>query len=417
VTARSKRPFVLGSFAQIIMLTALMGSFGSVTIRRNLSSGVRNFKTRLSNAKAAVSLLRKELPEVAANLKDLEAHPGAWSDARKAKEIHRIGGECDELQGLIAAFDDIDELWQLAEDDELSEELEELEAALEQRELTRVFSADKLNGCSAFVTVAAGAGGDDARNWVSMVGRMYQRWGQAMGWHVDLIDVSHEESDGVTRAYKINTDTLCRSLTLKIDGFRAFGYLRAEAGSHRLVRVSPFSSQGKRHTAFAAVTVYPSLDDDVTEKKAAVLDSRDLVFDTFKSSGAGGQHVNTTDSAVRVTHVPTGIVVKCQNQRSQHQNKANALQLLRAKLVSYYEEVEKKARMERVEGGTVEEATFGGSHIRSYVLHPYQAVKCHRTGWQTGDVEAFLSGDQGDQLKDCIFTFMRQQQWQRQRRK
>ena len=366
-------------------------------------SGV--FKGRLASAGAAVALLREELPGIASSVEALENHPEAFIDARKAKELHRKMGERDEVEDLISNFDALAELWD-EEDDELSRDLEELEDALECRELAAVFN-DKLDECSAFVTIVAGAGGDDARQWAGMVAQMYQNWGRFMDWEVEVVDVSCEEgADDVGAQKMISADALYRSCTLKFIGYRAFGHFRAEAGSHRLVRVSPFSSQGKRHTAFAAVTVYPSLDDD---DAAVNLDPRELVFDTFKSSGPGGQSVNTTDSAVRVTHLPTGVTVKCQNQRSQHQNKATALQLLKARVLSIREEEKERARRDSVERGTVGDASFGGSHIRSYVLHPYKLVKCARTGWQTSDVEAFLSGDQGELLKECVFASLQQQ--------
>ena len=389
-----------------ILKLRLISSWNTRGSRRLFGgSNESQIQDRLRQAKSGIAVLSHELTSLKSKISKLEAQSNLWSDSRKSKEMYRAKSEIEDIETLTKSFDEVDELWQLMPDgiDDISQYLEEIESALDQRERDRVFEGD-LDDCSAFVTVIAGAGGNDARNFVGIVARMYQVWGFSMNWHVEVVDSSYDDGEDMTR--HIAPDALFRSITLKVNGFRAFGHFRAEAGSHRLVRVSPFSAQGKRHTAFAAVTVYPSVDDDDSERRLP-LDANDVNIDTFKSSGAGGQHVNTTNSAVRVTHLPTGITVKCQNQRSQHQNKATALQLLEARITALKQEEKETARRASMKGGESGVATFGGSHIRSYIMHPYQLVKCHRTGWQSGDVEGFLSGS--CKLKECVFEVLKLQ--------
>jgi len=226
----------------------------------------------------------------------------------------------------------------------------------------------------AIVTIHPGAGGTESQDWAAMLLRMYTRWLEENGYRFELLDVQEGEEAGITRA------------TVEVEGAYAFGYLKAEKGVHRLVRISPFDANARRHTSFASVFVYP----DVADEIVVEINERDLKVDTFRASGAGGQHVNKTDSAVRITHLPTGIVVQCQAERSQHRNREMAMRLLRARLYQYLKAEREKSR-EELEAEKKEIAF--GSQIRSYVLHPYTLVKDHRTGHETSDVQAVLGGE------------------------
>jgi len=256
---------------------------------------------------------------------------------------------------------------------DLERGLHDLESEIDGAETKKMLSGDH-DTASAIVTIHPGAGGIDSQDWAEMLLRMYLKWAEKRGMRRQIIDYQPGEEAGL------------KSVTLLLEGDYAFGLMSAEAGVHRLVRISPFDQQARRHTAFASVYVWPQIEDDVAIEVA----EKDLRIDTYRSSGAGGQHVNVTDSAVRITHLPTGIVVSCQNERSQHKNKDVAMKVLRARLYDLKVK-EQQAKLEQI-GGAKRDIAFG-SQIRSYVLQPYQMVKDHRTKMQVGDVHRVLDGD------------------------
>jgi len=251
--------------------------------------------------------------------------------------------------------------------------VESIEASLSTLELQRMLGGEYDAG-NAIVTLHPGAGGTEAQDWAEMLLRMYLRWAERRGFKTEVVDLQPGEGAGI------------KSATFTVDGPYAYGYLKAEAGIHRLVRISPFDANARRHTSFASMFVFPELDEEIEVE----IDEADLRIDTYRSSGAGGQHVNKTDSAVRLTHLPTGIVVACQNERSQHKNKAMAMKILRARL----HELEREKQREKMDTlqQSKREIAFG-SQIRSYVLHPYRMVKDHRTGVEVGNTDAVLDGD------------------------
>lgn len=256
--------------------------------------------------------------------------------------------------------------------EEIAKELEKLEKKLGELEF-RCLLGDQHDQSNAILSIHAGAGGTESCDWTSMLFRMYSRWAENRGFKVQVLDVLPGEEAGI------------KNVTILIKGNYAYGYLKSEAGVHRLVRISPFDANKRRHTSFASIDVIPEIEDDIEVK----IEEKDLKIDTYRSSGPGGQHVNVTDSAVRITHIPTGIVVQCQNERSQYQNKATAMKILRARLF----EVERKKKEEKIAKLYGEKQDIAwGSQIRSYVLHPYLMVKDHRTGYQTSNAQAVLDG-------------------------
>jgi peptide chain release factor 2 len=307
---------------------------------------------------------------------------GFWDDQEKAA---RISAEHSRASRKLVVFrelehdvGDLEPLAELAEaDPEIADELEDQVRSIQQRldalEEERLFSG-RYDAGDALVTVNAGAGGTDAQDWAEMVLRMEMRWAEKRGFNVELLEVSPGEEAGI------------KSATFRVRGENAYGLYGSEKGVHRLVRLSPFDSANRRQTSFAGVEVSPV----VQETAAVEIDDDDLQIDTYRASGAGGQHVNKTDSAVRITHKPTGIVVQCQNERSQSSNKAEAMAMLRSKLV----ELEERKRREEIarEKGDAQDVNFG-SQIRSYVLHPYTMVKDHRTDYEMGDANRVLDGD------------------------
>jgi peptide chain release factor 2 len=308
--------------------------------------------------------------------------PGFWDDQEQAAKVSAehasAGRKLESFRKLESDVDDLEALEEMAaEDESIAAELEETRAAVEARldelEEERLFSGPYDSG-DAVVSVHAGAGGTDSQDWAEMLLRMEMRWAERRGFKVDLVEVSEGEEAGIKTA------------TFIVHGENAYGLYQAEKGVHRLVRISPFDAQARRHTSFSLVEVSP-LVDAVTNVD---IDEQDLQIDTYRASGAGGQHVNKTDSAVRITHRPSGIVVQCQNERSQSSNKATAMAMLRSKLL----EAEEQKRREEIarEKGEAQDVGWG-SQIRSYVLQPYTMVKDHRTSHEMGDAQRVLDGD------------------------
>ncbi|NLD20571.1 MAG: peptide chain release factor 2 [Clostridiales bacterium] len=309
---------------------------------------------------------------------------GFWDNpdvAQKTmKEKKSIEDKLEELSGLEGQMEDLVLMVEMAEegeDQELAAEAEEgcksISIKLEELRLKTLLDG-KYDDSNAIISVHAGSGGTDAQDWAEMLFRMYSRWCEKRGYKAKLIDMQDDTEGGI------------KSATLLVEGENAYGYLKNEKGVHRLVRISPFDSSGRRHTSFASLDVIPEIDDDVSIE----INDDDLRIDTFRSSGAGGQHVNKTDSAIRITHIPTNIVVTCQNERSQHQNKETAMKLLMSKLIELKEQ-EQKESLEELKGD-YSQITWG-SQIRSYVFHPYTMVKDHRTGAEVGNVNAVMDGN------------------------
>jgi peptide chain release factor 2 len=314
-----------------------------------------------------------------AELEEAMGRPGFWDDqaeaARITTEHSRVTRKLERWERLSGDLADARELAQLdpSLEDEVADQLEPLLAELAQLQEDALFTGQYDAG-DAVLTINAGTGGTDAQDWAEMLLRMYQRWAADRRFDLELVEASPGEEAGL------------KSATGTVKGENAYGVLKAERGVHRLVRLSPFDAAHRRHTAFAQIVVAPLLPED----EAIEIDESDLRIDTYRASGAGGQHVNKTDSAVRITHLPTGIVVQCQNERSQTSNKQTALRILKSRLAELQEE-EREAELAR-ERGAAQDIGFG-SQIRSYVLHPYQLVKDHRTDHEAGNAQGVLDGD------------------------
>lgn len=311
------------------------------------------------------------------------ASPIFWEDNRRAQKLLQERSELARLVGrwrdLAKQAEDLRQLWELAteaQDERLAPEIEagilNLRRGLDEFELSVVLSGPH-DAKAAILSIHPGAGGTESQDWAQMLVRMYLRWAERAGYAAEVVDLLPGEEAGI------------KSATIEVTGEYAYGYLKGETGVHRLVRISPFDASRRRHTSFASVSVIPEVED-----VEVVIRDEDIRIDVFRSSGPGGQGVNTADSAVRITHYPTGIVVQCQNERSQLRNRETALRILRARLYQIYE---KKQREELAElTGEKKEIAFG-SQIRSYIFHPYQRIKDHRTGLEVGNVEAVMDGD------------------------
>ena len=299
------------------------------------------------------------------------------------KILQRIKG----LKGKIEKYNALREMWEdmttlvalaIEEDDEsvydeIKSGVKELRENLENMKLETLLSG-KYDACNAILTLHAGAGGTEAQDWCEMLFRMYTRWAERRGFKTETLDFLDGEEAGI------------KSVTFQIEGLNAYGYAKCEKGVHRLVRISPFDSSGRRHTSFASLDVMPAIEDDIEVN----IRPEDLKVDTYRASGAGGQHINKTESAIRITHLPTGLVVTCQNERSQHKNRDIAMKMLKSKLVEIAER-EQKEKIEDIKGVQME--IGWGSQIRSYVFHPYSMVKDHRTNYETGNTGAVMDGD------------------------
>jgi peptide chain release factor 2 len=312
------------------------------------------------------------------------ADPELWNDRSRAeratREKNAVDREISLYERIESSLDDAAvwlELADEADDDEARaesvERFKDVEERLQEAELRQLLGGEH-DFSNALLSINSGAGGTDACDWAEMLLRMYLRWSERRGFKTEILDLQAAEEAGI------------RSVTIKVSGDYAYGYLNSEQGVHRLVRISPFDAQARRHTAFASVTAVPEIDDTIEVE----IDDSELRVDTYRASGAGGQHVNKTDSAIRLTHLPTRIVVQCQNERSQHKNKATAMKMLRALLY----ERRRREQAEELEVLTGEKREIGfGSQIRSYTLHPQQRVKDHRTDVESGNVDAILDGD------------------------
>jgi peptide chain release factor 2 len=317
-----------------------------------------------------------------AELEQAMQEPGFWDDQERAQKLStehaRVSRRLAGYDRLVSEYEDAAGLAELDPDleDELAATVAPLRLELARLQEDALFDGEYDHG-DAVVTLQSGTGGTDAQDWAEMMLRMYERWADERKFKVELLEASPGEEAGL------------KSATFSVGGENAYGILKAERGKHRLVRQSPFDQAHRRHTAFATVIVAPLLPDDTDVE----IDENDLKIDTYRAQGAGGQHVNKTDSAVRITHLPSGIVVAIQNERSQSANKQTAMRVLKARLVERAEE-EREAMLAKERGGAVAADTgFGGESIRSYVLHPYQLVKDNRTGYETGNTQGVLDGD------------------------
>ncbi|WP_459844195.1 peptide chain release factor 2 [Fusibacter bizertensis] len=347
-----------------------------------LSKEVKRLKASIAELEVSLDLanVRYRVEEIEMDM----TAPDFWNDneaaqtklkfqkmlKNKIEKFDQLAGKAEELEGLIEMA--LDE-----EDDSMETEIDEgyqaLEASYEKLLLETLLKGD-YDANNAILSIHAGSGGTDAQDWASMLLRMYKRWGEQHGYTVKVLDLQNDTEAGI------------KSVSLLFEGINAYGFLKSEKGVHRIVRISPFDASGKRHTSFSSVDVMPEIDDSVTID----IDPVDLKIDTYRSSGSGGQHVNTTDSAVRITHIPTGVVVQCQNERSQISNRATAMKMLMGKLIELKER-EHKDRIEDL-AGDYSQITWG-SQIRSYVFHPYNLVKDHRTGAEMGNIQAVMDGE------------------------
>ena len=327
--------------------------------------------------------IEKAKQEVSA-LEEKTADADFWNDTDNSKvvlkQISDLKGKISRYSSLVEKFEDTQTILEIAIEDDDAElypdakaSFDELSAAYESLKLETLLSGE-YDSNNAILTLHAGAGGTEAQDWALMLYRMFIRWAERHSFKVKTLDMLDGDEAGI------------KSATISIEGTNAYGFLKSESGVHRLVRVSPFDSSGRRHTSFASLEVMPEIDDDVEIE----ISEDDLKVDTYRASGAGGQHVNKTESAIRITHIPTGIIVACQNERSQHQNREVAMKMLRSKLM----EIKEREHLEKIEDikGVQKEIAWG-SQIRSYVFMPYTMAKDHRTGYEMGNIDAVMDGD------------------------
>lgn len=328
-----------------------------------------------------------DIPRLSNEIEELEqkaAEPGFWDDMDKSQKVLQrtkaLKTKVERFQKLMSDWEDLRTLNELGMEEqdesvipEIGEGLSKLKDMLSKLRLETLLTGqyDKNN---AILTLHAGAGGTEAQDWVEMLLRMYTRWGEKKDYQVKILDILDGDEAGI------------KSVTIQVSGENAYGYLKSEKGVHRLVRISPFDASGRRHTSFASLEVMPEMDDDIKID----INPDDLRIDTYRSSGAGGQHINKTESAIRITHIPTGIVVSCQTERSQFQNRDTAMRMLRSKLMELKER-EQKEKIEDLKGVQMDIAW--GSQIRSYIFCPYTLVKDHRTNFEMGDVNAVMDGE------------------------
>jgi peptide chain release factor 2 len=354
------------------------------------------------NYGAAFDIAEKE--ERVGELDKKMAGPDFWNDGDAAqttlKERTRLLKSIDDWQRLSEELEEMRILFQLAEEEgdaqtvaEVDSRQKAFENKLGRFEFQCMLGAEE-DAQNAIVDLNAGAGGTEAQDWAEMLLRMYLRWAERRGFKAEIVDILPGEEAGI------------KNVTFTVAGAYAYGFLKTEVGIHRLVRISPFDTGRRRHTSFASVFVYPEASEDIVIE----IEEKDLRIDTYRSSGAGGQHVNKTDSAVRITHLPTGIVAQCQNERSQHKNRATAIKILRARL--YERELQDKAqKMEEIHSSKKEIAW--GSQIRSYILHPYRMVKDHRTQLVVGDADRVLDGDLDDLMEGYLLSLMSERKGER----
>lgn len=328
------------------------------------------------------------------DLKEKSESPKVWNDPDLLQKVNR---DISALQKTLNEFDQISKrsedalvLLEMSQEEndesvflEVKKEVSDLEAVLEKLETQKLLSGE-MDSNSAFISINSGAGGTEACDWAHALLRMYTRFAEAEGYSVDVMEMTDGEEAGI------------KSVTISVEGSYAYGLLKSETGVHRLVRISPFDSNARRHTSFASVFVWPEVDDDIEVE----VNESDLRIDTYRASGAGGQHVNRTDSAVRMTHIPTGIVVQCQKERSQIANREKALKMMKAAL---YDLEVKKRQEEKDKQNAEKKLNEWGSQIRSYVLHPYKMVKDHRTGHESSQAEKVLDGD----LQDFVQSYLK----------
>ncbi|HHW46554.1 MAG TPA: peptide chain release factor 2 [Clostridiales bacterium] len=343
---------------------------------------IEEYEDDLEELKEALGL--DDLIKEVELLEEKTSDEGFWNNVAESQKvmqrIRHLKDKIEKFEKLKSTYDDIIALIEMADEDgdlslldEITENIDQFISELENLRLSTLLKGE-YDSKNAIITFHAGAGGTEAQDWASMLLRMYTRWSERHGFKVKTLDFLDGEEAGI------------KSATILVEGLNAYGYLKSETGVHRLVRISPFDASGRRHTSFASVEVMPEIDDDIE----IVIRDEDIKVDTFRSGGAGGQHVNKTESAVRITHLPTGIVVSCQNERSQHQNRENALKMLKAKLA----EIKEREHLEKIEDIKGEQKEIGwGSQIRSYVFMPYTLVKDHRTGYETGNIGAVMDGD------------------------